>query len=256
MVFWWREHHLSFEQECEYIKKLGYGIELWPTIKGQDDCRYAKRNWSRLKHATEGMSVSMVSRQDGPTIKQWQEQIHCAKMLNAPIVTSLKDLCISDEIGIADWEFTKQVTDFANENNVTICIETGSLPALLQVKQKIDAVSFCLDTGYINIDPKTSFEEYVDQLAEKTTYLHLTDNYGRLDDHEPPGVRGGISKKRWLYLLEKLKKQDKKIIGCLEMFPSMPGTMIRQAAKFLFDVLNWPSPPETDKNSYSTYRPV
>ena len=62
MVFWGREHPLSFEQECQFLKSLGFGIELWPTIKGQSDCRYQKRNWTRLISATKDMLVAMRSR--------------------------------------------------------------------------------------------------------------------------------------------------------------------------------------------------
>ena len=55
MVFWGRENSLSFEQECEFLQSLGFGIELWPNIKGNPECRYVKRNWSRLAESTEGM---------------------------------------------------------------------------------------------------------------------------------------------------------------------------------------------------------
>ena len=75
MVFWWREHPLSFEQECEYLRGLGFGIELWPNLRGQNECRYERRNWPRLKAATEGMLVSMRSRTDNPNLEQWAEQI-------------------------------------------------------------------------------------------------------------------------------------------------------------------------------------
>lgn len=256
MVFWWREHHLSFEQECDYLKRLGFGIELWPTIRASHDCRYAKRNWNRLKHATEGMLVTLNSRNDGPTIDDWTEQIECAQMLgNAPMIATLESLCISDQLGIADWSFAKDVLDIARGHNVRISIETGKLSALMQVGDKFEDIYFCIDTGFINLDPDAPFTEYVDKLASRTTYVHLTDNYGVIDDHEPPGVDGGIPHDHWDYLLEALKKYDNEIIGALEMFPTMPGTMIKRGSDFLFDKMNWPGKPEA-KVPYSHYRPV
>jgi hypothetical protein len=63
MLFWWRENNLSLEQECQFLKSQGFGIELWPTIRGQEECRYERRNWPRLAAATDGMLVSMRSRQ-------------------------------------------------------------------------------------------------------------------------------------------------------------------------------------------------
>jgi sugar phosphate isomerase/epimerase len=243
MVFWWRENHLSFELECDYLRSLGFGIEIWPTMKGTNDCRYEKRHWPRLKEATRGMLVSLNSRKDGPTLEEWNEQILCAVTLNASIVTDLQGLCISDKLGIADWEFATEVVKMAEKHNITLCVETGSLPAILQVGKKFDSIHYCFDTGHAHLDPQHSFEEYVDQLAERTTYIHLTDNFGRIDDHEPPGVKDGIPHENWLYLLETLNKYDNQVIGAFEMFPSMPGTMIRQSCHFLFDILGYPARP-------------
>ncbi len=255
MVFWWREHHLSFEQECDYLKSLGMGIELWPTIRGSNDCRFSRKNWTRLKSAAEGMFVSLNSRNDGPTIEEWQEQIDCAEMLKGPIVANLQSMCISDQLGIADWAFASDVIAYAKQKNVPICIETGGLHALLQVGEKFDYINYCLDTGYMNINTRSKFSEYVDKLAERTTYLHISDNYGELDDHEPAGLRGGIAESDWRYLLEGLGKYENDIIASLEMFPSMPGVMIRQATEFLFDIMGWPHKPDGD-NSFTAYRPL
>ena len=256
MVFWWREHNLSLEQECEYLKSLGFGVELWATRKGDNECRYIKRNWTRLREATKGMSVCLSARQDGPTLEEWLEQIQCAQMLSAPIVTNLQSLCVSDKLGIADWHFASEVVKMAEDNGVMLCVETGFLPAMLEVGDKFDYIRFCLDCGFAHLDPKNDFQTYVDKLASKTTYLHLTDNYGQIDDHEPPGVRGGMEKENWIYLLKGLQKYDNEVIGAFEMFPSMPGTMIRQGCKFLFDVMEWPDKPKPQPGHDETsYRP-
>ncbi len=257
MVFWWRETYLSFEQECEYLKSLGFGVELWPTRKGDNDCRYVRRNWSRLKEATKGMLVSMNSRNDGPTISEWAEQIECAEMLGACIVADLRSLCISQDLGIADWGFAGDVVKTAADRGVTICLETGSLPAMLQVGDKFDSIRYCLDTGYVYLDRNNTFCDYVDKLATRTTHLHLTDNYGTIDDHEPPGVRGGMARENWDYLLKALAKNENEVIGSLEMFPCMPGTMIRQGSKFLFDVMGWPNQPQPEEGHHEKhYRPL
>ncbi|MBE0537284.1 MAG: hypothetical protein IH624_16595 [Phycisphaerae bacterium] len=257
MVFWWREHHLSFEQECDFLKSLGFGVELWATMKGHNDCRYERRNWPRLREATCDMLVSLYSRNDGPTLNEWQEQIQCAEMLGAPIVARMESLCISGRLGIADWGFAGEVVSMAKDHNVKLCVETGSLPALVQVGERFDTIHYCLDTGCANIDPGHSFNEYVDRLADRTAYLHLTDNYGRLDDHEPPGVKGGMARANWDYLLKRLDVSGNEVIGALEMLPCLPGTMIRQSCEFLFDEMGWPNRPARlpgcDENHY---RPI
>jgi len=257
MVFWWREHPLSFEQECQFLKSLGFGVELWPTIKGQNECRYEKRNWSRLIAATNDMAVSMRSRNDQPTLQQWAEQIECAKLLKANIVTELQSLGINPNQKFNGCEFASEVIKLAEANNVKLSIETGPLSLLKEIGEKFESIYYCLDTGYANLDPQFTFRQFVDDLAPRVAHLHLTDNYGQIDDHEPPGLNGGIPRENWDYLLEGLNKYDYDVIGSFEMCPCMPGVMIRQASEFVFDVLNWPNRPEkqsdyTDLN----YNPI
>lgn len=257
MVFWWRETGLSFEQECNFLKSLGFGVELWPTIKGQNECRYARYNWSRLREATQDMLVSMHARNDGATLAEWNEQIECAKILGANIVADLPSLCISDHLEIADWGFASEVVKLAEHNKVKLCVETGSLNAVKETGEKFDSVWYCLDTGTLNLDPKYSFKQYVDELAPRVAHLHLADNYGQADDRQPPGLRGGISRRNWDYLLDTLSKYDNDVIGSLEVFPPMPWVMIRQGCEFLFDAMKWPGRPgKITEHAGAIYNPT
>ena len=244
MVFWGREHPLSFEQECQFLQSLGFGVELWPTIKGQRECRYQRHNWPRLASATEGMLVTMRSRYDGPTLDQWAEQIECAKLLNANIVTDLQSLGIPDEPELDGCGFTAEVVEMAEQRDVKLCLETGRLALLKQAGRKFESIWYCLDTGYAHLDSEHSFRQYVDELGPRVAHLHLTDNYGQVDDHEPPGLRGGAPLEDWDYLLDALGKHDNDVVGSLEMCPCMPAVMIRQASEFMFDSMKWPNPPQ------------
>ena len=257
MLFWGRENNLSFEQECQFLGSIGLGVELWPNMKGQHECRYDRRNWSRLEAATEGMLVSMRSRNDDPTLKQWDEQIQCAKLLNANIVTDLRSFGIPEGPEVNGCDFSAEVAEMAQSNGVKLCIETGNLSKLKAVHKKLDSVWYCLDTGYANIDSEFSFKEYVDELSEKVVHLHLTDNYGKTDDHEPPGLKGGISRENWDYLLSTLSKYDNVVIGSLEMCPCKPAVMLRQASEFMFDHLKWPNRPQKQPGSTgAVYNPI
>ncbi|OHB60242.1 MAG: hypothetical protein A2167_02065 [Planctomycetes bacterium RBG_13_46_10] len=243
MVFWWREHPLSLEQECQFLKSLGFGVELWPNIKGQNECRYGRRNWSRLTAATDDMLVAMRSRNDQPTLEQWDEQIECAKLLKANIVTELQSLQIPAHEHLDGCEFASEVIKMAEDNGVKLCIETGPLPILKELGEKFESIRYCLDTGHANLDPQFSFKQFINELAPRIAHLHLTDNYGQIDDHEPPGLNGGIPRENWDYLLKVLSKYSNDVIGSFEMCPCMPDVMIRQGSEFIFDVLKWPNPP-------------
>jgi sugar phosphate isomerase/epimerase len=257
MVFWWREHPLSFEQECEFLRSQGFGVELWPNLKGLSECRYNRRNWPRLAAATDGMLVSVRSRSDEPTLEQWNEQIECAKLLNANIVTDLKSLGIPNGTEADGCDFVAEVVKLAEHNNVKLCLETGQLPILKDIGKKFDPICYCLDTGYANLDPRLTFKQYVDDLAERVAHLHLTDNYGQTDDHEPPGLQGGISRENWDYLLNALGKYENDVVGSLEMCPCTPAVMIRQASEFLFDLLKWPNQPQKQPGYAGiTYNPT
>jgi sugar phosphate isomerase/epimerase len=244
MVFWGREHPLSFEQECQFLRSLAFGVELWPNIRGYNECRYERRNWSRLADATKDMLVSMRSRNDDPTMEQWNEQIGCAKLLGANIVSDLRSLRIPEGRDVDGCDFAAEVVRLAEFNEVKLCLETGPLQTLKRVGEKFDSIRYCLDTGYANLDSRFTFKQYVDDLADRVAHLHLTDNYGQADDHEPPGLHGGIARGNWEYLLNALSNCDNDVIGSFEMCPCMPAVMIRQASEFLFDELKWPNRPQ------------
>jgi len=244
MVFWGRQSRLSLEQECELLRSLGFGVELWPNTGGLDECSYDRRNWPRLVAATEGMLVSMRSRNDKPRIEQWDEQIECAKLLKANIVADLQSLGVGQSREVEDWDYLGDIVRMAEDNSIKLCIETGALDAVKHIGDKFDSVWYCLDTGYASADGEHSFREYVDALAGRVAHLHLAENYGRFDSHRPLGCQCGIAQEDWAHLLSSLKKYNNDIIGSLEMTPCIPVEMIRRASTFLFDVLKWPNRPK------------
>jgi sugar phosphate isomerase/epimerase len=189
------------------------------------------------------MLVVMRSRNDRPTIDKWAEQIECAKALKASIVADCRSLRIPNDPSDRNFDFAAEVTGLAADEGVRVCLETGGLEKLLKAGERIETLSYCLDTGRANLDRSFSFRRYVDGLAGRISHLHLNDNYGALDDHEPPGLRGGIPHEDWQYLLETLQRQNGDVIASLEMSPSMPEVLIRQAAEFIFDELKWPDRP-------------
>jgi sugar phosphate isomerase/epimerase len=256
MVFWGRQNRLSLEQECDLLRSLGFGVELWPNTGGLDECSYDKRNWPRLVAATEGMLVSMRSRNDKPSIEQWDEQIECAKLLGANIIADLQSLGVGQNREVGDWDYLGDIVRMAEDNQIKLCIETGALDVMKQIGDRFSSVWYCLDTGYVSTDSEHSFGDYVDALAGRTAHLHLAENYGGFDNHRPLGCQCGIAKEDWDHLLKSLNKYDNDVIGSLEMTPCIPVEMIRRASVFLFDGLKWPNRPKKPaEHRKATLRP-
>jgi len=243
MAFWGTQSRLSLEHECELLRGLGFGVELWPNMGGLDECRYDKRDWPRLASATEGMLVSMRSRNDNPTVEQWVEQIGCAKLLKANIVADLQSLRMQGK-NTDNGEFISEIVNIAEKEGVKICIETGPLDILRKISKDFESVNFCLDTAFASCDTNHDFDEFVETLAQKTTHLHLAAHNGSFNDHRPLGCSAMADSRQMDYLLESLKKYNNDIIASLEMAPCSPIEMIKRSSHFLFDILGWPDGPQ------------
>jgi sugar phosphate isomerase/epimerase len=203
------------------------------------------------------MLVAMRSREDNPTIEQWNDQIECAKLLKANIITSLQSLGLPDGPELNGCGFAADVVRLAEQNDVKLCLESGRLPMLKHARKRFETLSYCLDTGFANVDSEYTFKQYVDELAPHVAHLHLTDNYGHKDDHVPPGLNGGMPRENWDYLLDILSKYDNDIVGSFEMTPCMPAVMIRQASEFIFDAMKWPNRPQKQSDYADvSYNPI
>jgi sugar phosphate isomerase/epimerase len=249
MAFWGRQSRLSMEQECDLLRTLGFGVELWPNLGGLDECQYSKRDWRRLASATEGMLVSMRSRNDNPSIEQWAEQIGCAKLLNANIVADLQSLRMRGK-NADDGDFIAEVVGMAKDEGVRLCIETGPLDILKEIGGRFDSIYYCLDTGFAGCDEGHNFDDYVDALVKRTAHLHIADHNGSYDDHRPLGCSGGMNSRDLDYLLEALKKNDSDVVASFEMTPCSPVEMIKRSSHFLFDILGWPNRPPKLSDSH------
>ncbi|MGD0078266.1 MAG: TIM barrel protein, partial [Sedimentisphaerales bacterium] len=251
MVFWGRQNRLSLEQECEFLKSMGFGVELWPNTGGIDECSYDRRNWPRLTAATEGMLVSMRSRNDNPSIEQWAEQIECAKLLKSNIIADLQSLRIQSS-NSGNGDFLGEVVSIADNEGVKLCMETGPLDVLKEIGDRFHSIWYCLDTGFASNDDGHGFRDYVDALADKTAHLHLAESFNGFDSHRPLGCRCGIPRQDWDYLLKALSKNNHDVIGAFEMTPCTPAEMIHRSSHFLFDVLKWPNQPKKSAKHIKT----
>ncbi|MGA2384939.1 MAG: sugar phosphate isomerase/epimerase family protein [Candidatus Bathyarchaeia archaeon] len=70
----------------------------------------------------------------------------------------------------------------------TILLENTWEPTYEMFKELLDEVSsprlmVCLDIGHLNVYSKVPFREWVENLGEKISYVHISDNLGEKDQH-------------------------------------------------------------------------
>ena len=121
-------------------------------------------------------------------------------------------LGIDTQKNIGSWEYVKRSVEkllpTAIEHDIVLALENGSeevdeLQKMIEIADEFNSpqVGFCFDTGHANCYGTRNVEELLAQMAHRIAVLHLHDNYGSFDDHNPPG--GGTI--NWETLVPKLK---------------------------------------------------
>ena len=114
--------------------------------------------------------------------------------------------------GDGSWENVKRAVEkllpAAEKNDIVLALENGSetpedLQKMIDLADDFDSpfVGFCFDTGHANCYGERNVEKLLAQMAKRIAVLHLHDNYGTFDDHNPPGG-GNID---WQTLVPQLK---------------------------------------------------
>lgn len=89
----------------------------------------------------------------------------------------------------------KRINAHANAKDVTVCLENiaidesaidRSFADLLEIREKVgDSLRFTLDMGHSRLSGGTA--NGIQALGKAIRHIHLTDNYGKKDDHLPLG---------------------------------------------------------------------
>jgi len=87
-------------------------------------------------------------------------------------------------------ESITEICGHAEKRGVTLCLENiGFEPEhmdrgvddLLKIKEKVPALSFCLDIGHARLNDELEYA--ISRLRPYTRHIHFTDNMGKRDDH-------------------------------------------------------------------------
>ena len=111
-----------------------------------------------------------------------------------------------------DWEILRKSVEellpAAQQTGIVLALENGSespeeLRHLVALAEEFDCpeVGFCFDTGHANCYGSRDVKALLHLMAPRIAVLHIHDNCGTFDDHNPPG-EGNID---WAALVPELK---------------------------------------------------
>lgn len=89
----------------------------------------------------------------------------------------------------------KRINAYAESKGITLCLENlgwnevaQSFEDLLRIRDEVgDTLQFTLDIGHARIKSEGGIEEGFRVLGDNIRHIHLSDNYGKEDDHLPIG---------------------------------------------------------------------
>ena len=114
-------------------------------------------------------------------------KIVCHPSFDIRYYVNCDDLWLENSVG-----FWRQLIPLAKDGGTVIALENvyerepGILRRLLATLNS-DQVCFCFDTGHFNVFARESLKTWMDVLGPYIGHLHLHDNFGRFDEHLPPG---------------------------------------------------------------------
>jgi len=141
-----------------------------------------------------------------------RHKVFLRQLAEMGVVTYTLHLGISNPATQAQWDaLRKSVEELlpaAHETGITLALENGAespedLRTLVALADEFDCpeAGFCFDTGHAHCYGNRDAEALLSLMASRIAVLHIHDNYGTFDDHNPPG-RGNID---WAKLVPKLK---------------------------------------------------
>ena len=207
----WNTDFLYSKWEIEQIQKwlTGYGLQL-QDLHGSVG---PEKNWASPREYERRAGVELVRNRIEMTARLGGDVtiLHAPdKPGSAPLRKSLDELVV-----------------FAKENGVRIAIENGNFDVIRQLFSEYgsDYLGLCYDSGHGNMGDRGL--EHLDSLKTRLISVHLHDNDGAKDLHNPL-FSGTID---WPKLARVLAESAYK--KCVSMEVTMPNSGIEDEALFL-----------------------
>ena len=106
-------------------------------------------------------------------------------------------------------ESLKRINAYAESKGITLCLENlgwnevaQSFEDRLKIRDEVgDTLQFTLDIGHARINSEAGVEEGFRVLGDNIRHIHISDNYGKEDDHLPIG-EGNTDFSRFFHLIK------------------------------------------------------
>jgi len=232
----------QIEEAMAELRELGLGYEIWDNWCGHTGY-LEQHQWDRWAAACDGMLTTFHCwGGEGDCWKVLQREFDfCAHVGARHYVLHAGMLGPTTEQGlIDDHDLLARAIDYTGERSIRIALENGALDMLLDAMERHSSLGICLDVGHAHLDKEHTFREMVDALKHRLIHLHLQDNRGTADDHQPPGLRGGLPAEEWRYLHRALVEAGFSGIGVLETMAPRADFQIELALDHLTAVCGWP----------------
>jgi sugar phosphate isomerase/epimerase len=223
----------SLEQAVRECCDAGYGVELWDYWKDDRDL-FGPVHRERLRVLLKPVQVSFHSG-GVKDLEGHMKQIETASACGCDvIVVHAGNMRVGSE---QDFVFAREVVALAKQHGVTLALENGPLWMIERALEKVESLSFCLDTGHTyheEMRPGSSpgsMRQYLDAFKTRLVHLHLQDWIAE-GDHYTVGT-GITPREDWEYLLQTL--QEVKFSGAwvFEVRPRGPLLTAANSLSFL-----------------------
>ena len=235
---------------CAQARELGYGIELWSRLHGEEDV-FGEVSRRGLADSLQGMNVSIHSA-GLRTFNSHRSQIDVASQLGAKVIVfHPKELAAADET-VPHLPLIRDLVAYAAERGVRLALENlheeWHLAFLAEAARGVDGLGMCLDLGHV-YTTRPPLAEYLAALGERIIHLHVhdllaPDDLGlagtvsqHYEQHYLPGT-GTIPAADWELLVATLKRVDFQGTAVFEIRPRDPLQTALLGRRFLQRILD------------------
>ncbi len=218
----------SIERICASLREHGYGIELWPTWRDEQDL-YDEIGRRRLVAALQGMPVTLHTTMTANTIELHKKQIDAAAAVGASLVVLHPTDLAPKGASAPDLALTRAAVAYASEKGVRLALENGKFGFLAEAASNVEGLGICLDVGHIYLNHE-SMAVFLGELKSRLIHLHIQDLMSdvemaalprQMKDHYIPGT-GSIPRSDWELLARTLHEVDFNGTAVIEVQPRRP----------------------------------